>query len=731
MKNLCLVLIIVAGLTGPGFAQKSHTTGSISGVVVASDNAKKLAGASVILRNTVLGTVTDANGRFLLLSIPRGKYSISVSMIGYNRRIVQDVEVRPDSKVQIVIKLSPLPVQIEPVVITATRHEESLLDVPASVSVVKGSTLMSRNVVTIKDALQYVPGIRMLGNQIDIRGLTGYSQGVGSRVLLLMDGLPLLTGDTGEIIWEAIPVDQVERIEIVKGAGSALYGSSALGGVINVITRDIPSAPRTNFRVYTGLYDQPHYEQWRWSDKLRGMEGIYLSHSQRIDNFRFLAYGGYGGNDGYRENDFYRRWNGFTKLEYDFSTFEQIKLVSDIVHERNGSFYYWRGLNDALQPDPAQEGAHITTTRWNTSFVFKDFLNNKLSYNVKGEYFNSFLRYDSSGVPGSSSQANTGMLEFQGNWDATGSQRLTFGLVGNLDQVVANQYGIHFGYGTAAYLQDEIRPLRSLRIDAGVRYDAQRIIGLPAWESFSPKLGLVFVAGPATILRASAGKGFRAPSIAELYVNAGTPYLPIVPNTNLKPEQSWSFEIGVNHFFSDNFLLDCALFRTDLSNFIEAGFDSTGGGLRIMFDNVSRARVQGGEVDLKTDLLGKLLRLDLGYTYTWPVDLTTGSVLRFRSRHLFYSSATLNYKMISLGADFRYISKMMRLDDILHSFIAEWNSQVPIEVVDARGSVDLARWGIPVTVGLHVNNLLAYNYVELPGNLGPLRNFVLSLEGGF
>jgi iron complex outermembrane receptor protein len=729
MRSFLLLLILTAAQTKLGLAQTPSAVGSISGIVMASDEGRNLSGASVHLENTVLGTVTSTDGRFFLTKVLVGKYTLVVSLVGYARKVIPDIEVKPDASVYIVIKLFPRPIQTEPVVVTATKHEESLQDVPASVSVVDGQTLMNRNAITVKDALQYVPGVRMLQDQIDIRGSTGYSQGVGSRVLLLIDGLPLLTGDTGEIVWEAIPVDEVERIEVVKGAGSALYGSSALGGVINIITRDIPDTAQTNFRVYSGFYDQPYYTQWRWSDKLRGMEGIYAGHSQRIGNFSFLTYGGYGADDGYRENDSYRRWNGFTKLEYDFSPFEQFRLTSDVVHEREASFYYWTSLADALQPDTAQEGSHITTTRWNTSLSFRNFVSDMFSYNLRGEYFNSFLRYDSSGVPGSSSLANTGTLEFQGNSDFTDSNTLTFGAVGNLDQVTAFQYGNHFGYGLATYVQDEIRVVEPLRADAGLRYDEQRIVGLPMWASVSPKLGLVLSADPATTFRASLGRGFRAPSIAELYVNAGTPYLPIVPNPYLKPEQSWSFEIGGTHFFSENIMLDWALFQSEFWNLIEADFDTTGGGMRIKFDNVSRARVQGGELDLKGDMFGKFLRFDLGYTYSWPIDLSTGTVLRFRSRHQFYASTTLDYKMISLGVDFRYISEMERLDNVLSSFIVNWDSQVPIEVVDTRATVDLTKWGFPVTIGLHVSNLFQYNYIQLPGNLGPIRNFVVSMEG--
>ena len=729
MRNFLILLILTAAQTKLGVAQTPPAMGLITGIVTASDDGRNLPGASVHLENTVLGTVTATDGTFFLRKVPVGKYTMVVALVGYDRKVIPDVEVRPGVPVHIVIKLFPRPIQTEPIVVTATKQEESLADVPASVSVVDGQTIMNRNAITVKDALQHVPGVRMLQDQIDIRGSTGYSQGVGSRVLVLIDGLPLLTGDTGESVWEAIPVDEVERIEVVKGAGSALYGSSALGGVINIITRDIPDTAQTNFRVYSGFYDQPYYEQWRWSDKLRGMEGIYAGHSQRIGNFSLLAYGGYGADDGYRENDSYRRWNGFGKFEYDFSPFEQLRLVSNVVHEREASFYYWESLAEPLQPDAAQIGSNITTTRWNTSLFLRNFVSDMFSYNLRGEYFNSFLRYDSSGVPGSSSLANTGTLEFQGNSDFTESNRLTFGVVGNLDQVIAFQYGNHFGYGLAAYVQDEARLVEPLRVDAGLRYDEQRIVGLPIWASVSPKLGLVFSADPATTFRTSLGRGFRAPSIAELYVNAGTPYVPIVPNPYLEPEQSWSFEIGGTHFFSENIMLDWALFQSEFWNLIEAEFDSTGGGLRIKFDNVSRARVQGGEINLKGDLFGKFLRFDLGYTYSWPIDLNTGEVLRFRSRNQFYASATMDYKMVSLGVDFRYISEMERLDDVLQYFIADWDSQVPIEVVDARASVDLTQWGFPVSIGLHVNNLFQYNYVQLPGNLGPIRNFVVSMEG--
>ena len=93
----------------------------------------------------------------------------------------------------------------------------------------------------------------MIQYQVNIRGSSGYSRGTGTRVLLLFDGMPFLTGDAGEIIWEAIPVWQIDRVEIVKGAGSALYGSNAIGGVINVITKETSPRQNLRFRTYFGM----------------------------------------------------------------------------------------------------------------------------------------------------------------------------------------------------------------------------------------------------------------------------------------------------------------------------------------------------------------------------------------------------------------------------------------------------------------------------------------------
>jgi outer membrane receptor for ferrienterochelin and colicins len=713
----------------------SQGVGSLSGTVVSAEGASPLAGANVVVQRTILGATSDGRGQFSIARVPQGVYSLLISRVGYQRKLLSDISIKAGDTTTVSISLTPLPIQSEAVVVTATKHDENLQEIPVSVSIVDSKTIQERNSITIDDALRYTPGVNMVQSQVNIRGMSGYSRGIGSRVLLLLDGLPLLTGDTGEITWETIPTLQVARVEVVKGAGSALYGSSALGGVINVITRDIKEGVEGKARVYTGFYDTPYYDQWKWSDKTRFLDGVIASYAQRRGPLAFLFSGGRTNDDGYREDDFYHRWNGYGKLSYDFSAYENVTLSLNFLQQKKGSFFWWKDLEHALLSDDDQSLFHVTTTRWNANGSFRKFVSDDFFYTLKGVYFSSSLQNDSMGVLGSSSRAHTGTLEFQGNVVPASPHALTFGVVGNFDDIGSQLYGTHADFGAAAYLQVELRDEDKLRLTAGARYDFEKILGLEAANQLSPKFGVVYTPDKGTSIRASAGRGFRAPSIGEIYINAASYAAYIIPNPDLKAEHSWSYEVGGSQLLSDQVLLDGSLFWSDFSDLIEAGveYDPDLQSPAIKFDNVTRARIQGAELSAKSDWFQKLLHLEASYTYVWPRDLTQNEVLRFRPRHLLYISGSLNYRAVSLGVDFRYISKVDRVDEMLIALapIQDGAARVPIKVVDARASVDLTSAGVPITLRFNVNNIFQYNYVELMGNISPIRNFVLSADTTF
>ena len=271
----------------------------------------------------------------------------------------------------------------------------------------------------------------------------------------------------------------------------------------------------------------------------------------------------------------------------------------------------------------------------------------------------------------------------------------------------------------------------------GARLDYQRVGGLPSNQQLNPKLGLRYQADGETSFRASVGRGFRAPSIAELFVSTSlmTSTVAVVPNPDLKPEHSWSYEVGGTRNFGENAAWDLAVFQSDFSNLIEAGIqiDTTRHGPVVRFGNVTQARIQGCESNIRTAFFDKLISFDVNYTYAWPVDVNNKSILRFRPRHVASINAVVSHREFTFGTDIRYVSRLDAIDDDLVRLapIKDGDVRVPVYVVDVRARRHFHEFGFPLTINFQVNNLLRYSYVELMGNLAPLRSFVLSVEGAF
>jgi iron complex outermembrane receptor protein len=339
------------------------------------------------------------------------------------------------------ISVRPVPLQSDPVIITANKREQSLQEVPVSVATVTARMIAERNNITLDDALRYIPGVNVLSDQVNIRGSSGYNRGVGSRVLVLLDGMPYITGDTGEINWESIPMFEVDRLEVVKGAGSALYGSSALGGVINVITKESPSTPELRFRAFSGLYDKPRYAEWDWSAKPRFNSGLVMSYAGKAGAISYLVSAGRTVDESYRENDTYHRWSLFGKLKYDLSGTQSLTVSGNYLDRSHGNYFWWRSLAEATRPPESQLNGVVNSHRGNVSLAYKEFLSDKLFYTAKAIYFGNFWRDDSSGRVNNVSASHLFSFDVQATYDLNSSNVLTFGIAGNYDKVNANLFG--------------------------------------------------------------------------------------------------------------------------------------------------------------------------------------------------------------------------------------------------------------------------------------------------
>ncbi len=711
----------------------------VAGVVLSAEDSSAIAGATVMLQSRAqgkqmrTGTLSGIDGSFGFQKMPPGNYRLSVSMIGY-KKAIRTVSAGNSGAEALRIYLIPSPIRTDQVVVTASKRRQLLTNVPVSMSLISSASLQRRDVVSLSDALRYVPGVNFVQDQLNIRGSSGYARGIGSRVLLLIDGIPLLTGDTGQAVWESIPVSDIERVEVMKGAGSALYGSSALGGVIDVITKNNVDVNSTSVRMYGGFYQQPTYASWRWSSHPRYFQGASITHSQPIGlgDFGVTASLSYKRDDGYIQNDFFRRMNLFAETAGTIGSNQSLKILGNLFDQYSGNFLYWEDINHALQPSENSLGQWVKSTRANLAGIYTNVVSDNFLYILRGSYYYNYW-YDNFGSTptgiGDTSNSSTGYLEYQGTWNASPSTVLTFGADGELDFINSNSFTNKQSNSGAVYLQAEQR-IDSLRATVGGRYDYEKIEGKASFNQLNPKIGLVYDIGSGTALRASIGTGFRAPSVGETYASIQSGGVAIVPNPNLLPERSLSEEIGGIVPLSFYGLINAAIFQSDYWNMIEPEFNNSG---QITFQNVTRARIQGYEIDASSDVGTDFLTMKASYTYIYPLDITNHDILKYRSRELFYLSAEFQKSIYRASVDFRYISKFENYDRQLVQLgiVRNGNERVPAYITDVRGGVDLSSIGVPLDVDLVINNLFNYYYVEMIGNMAPLRNFMLVVSTSF
>ena len=724
LRTACLMGLVVTLLATSAVAGAQGAT--IRGQVVDTDGLP-LPGASIVLQGTVLGTSADEDGYFLLKPVPPGRYRLRVLLLGYYP-LEMDVRLRAGQRLdvgRIVLRASPLPG--EAIVVTASKYEQNIQEVPTTLVTMDRAQIFSRHLVRLDQALRYIPGVYLNGSQINIRGSSGYSLGVGSRVLLLVDGMPLMTGDTREVNFDAVPVQMVKRVEVFKGAGSALYGSSALGGVINVITRNIPEKNQLYVRTYGGLYSHPYYRQWRWSDRRRSFNGqqalVALAGRSRgimVSAFRHL-------DNGYKQNGWRRTWRFTGKFSWELSPFQQLNLFATHLIQKRGNFLYWRDLNHALQPPPAQLDDWVKSRRSYLQTQYRYILASDRFLVLRLVWFHNFFQDNVATGSGnrSSSDHYEGELQYA---TQRGKHYLTAGASTYFSRGQANIFGSHDSRGGALYIQDELRWNHRFILNLGARLDIFDIDSVGNRQRLNPKLGVVYSPAVGTALRASGGSGFRAPSIAEIFTSTSVSGLQVRPNPRLQPERSLSTELGWNQQLGRQGLLDLALFYNRFWNLIEGRVDPASG--VIQFQNVTRARIVGLETSLILHLLRQRLTLQSGYTYVDARDLDADDFLFFRPRHLWYSSGRLQLGPVTLSADYRFISKYDRIDPSLRVLVPDVDVRNNAHVVDARLHWHFRLFGEKSRISLEVNNLLQYHYLDRVGSLAPLRHVVLTFETG-
>ncbi|MES2764490.1 MAG: TonB-dependent receptor [Bacteroidota bacterium] len=743
-KNIfSLYFLAIATLTLGSTHPLTAAEGIVAGIVQDSKTKAPLSGITLRIEGTALGGSTDREGKFILHSVPPGRYILLSSAVGY-RITKTDFTLQDQDSVFLNVEITPVYLQESELIVSAGKRVQAVHDVPVSVVVVDERAIRQRNITKIDDLLRYIPGVSVSGNQVSIRGTSGFTLGFGSRTLMLLDGFPMLSADIGDIKFDALPLFDIERVEVVKGASSALYGNAALGGIISFITREPREYPEFRFRSYEGIYTVPKYDGWRHTQQLSRMDGFDASYSQKIGPVSWIFSGGIKGDNSYRAFDDSYRWNVFSKISFVPAPSTSIFVLANHAYEDHANWSYWRNLKNAtLPPEGTDMSERLRGFKTTLVGEFKQIISNAHYFIIRGgSYITEFQ--NNVGLASQSFQKSRALannIELQANSRYNEKILFTYGGAFIRNDVLSNIYADNSGlflskgqYISSGYAQTEFTNLDGIIVTLGSRLDAEKTFGEKSNIQFSPRFGMSYASPIGAKLRISAGRGFRAPSVGERSVVMQLQNFKLFSNSDISPEKSWSFELGANHninILDAPFTYDIALFQNELYSLIEPVFT---GNDKIQFRNATRARVQGIEIGIKGWLLKERVGIESSVMAMYPKDITLQEPLKYRPNVQWQSHILMPVGAVEFHADYRFQSRVEKIDEnfILLNFPKNADSRVAIHVLDIRAVLDFKKINqIPISLTLNAKNLLDYYYTEVIGNLAPTRSFSLQFDTKF
>lgn len=709
--------------------------GTIVGTVTDRESGEPVIGASVRLSGLPQGATSRRDGSFVVRRVPVGSVRLIVTAVGYHPAEYVATVTSGDT-LRVRIELSSESITSAAVVVSAARRVQSVQEVATSVSLVDARSIAERAMTRLDEALRYVPGVVVTGSQVSIRGSSGFSYGLGSRVLLLIDNFPALSADNGDMSFDALPIADVERIEIVKGAGSALYGTSALGGVVNVITRDASPAPELRVRALGGLWTLPRFDTWRYRDDPPRLGAVDASASTTLGALQMLVAGGYRSDDSYRSFNDSRRWYTFGKATYDLGAASQLKLIAQYAADDRANWLNWRSLRYAtLPPATTDTTDRVDSRKLLVGLEERTIWSTALFTTLRGSLFRTWytntIPPDSAGHVSADATQYTG--ELQASYQATERFNLTTGISATLNAVESPYtQGRRTQTIASLYAQAEYRFGDRTTATLGARADNVSTERDASGVQLSPKLGITYRLDERTTLRASIGRAFRAATLTERYAALRFAGFTVGINPSLRSEIGWSAEIGALHTTSiggREWSFDAAAFVARMDDLIEPQFvvDTTA---EIRFVNISRALLPGIELVVRGWLWGDIMGIESGATLMAPRDLVENATLRFRHNVQWNTRVLVNLSQrLRANADYRFLSRVERIDDriVQLGLVPDGDKRVPIHILDLR-----LLWDVPIAVPLrltlNVRNALDYYYAEYIGNLGPTRQVSLQAE---
>lgn len=585
--------------------------------------------------------------------------------------------------------------KMDEIVTTGTKTERLLKHTPVATEVITRSEIEATGAENIGEALEHHVGIVVHrdahGDGVQLQGLAS------DYVLILLDGEPQVGRIAGKLDLARIPIENVQRIEIVKGASSALFGSAAMGGVINVITRraSTPIALQltNNLEEHNAIDSRGTVEIDR--GKFNALMTLAVNRRDPIDLYEgdpTTTIDGYQNltHSARAEYQLTQRATLLLSGQYFAQAQEGVSENRDVVFDRLGdidNFSANAGAAYQLGLDSKLVGKIYATLYRDESTVIDRGTSLIASSNItiqdliKGE-----VQFDT--ALGAKNQLTVSAELIFENLE---SQRITGGEK-NLTT-------------DSLFFQNEFRPKPNLALVVGGRLDHHSEFG----ANFSPKLSGLYRVADNLAVRTSVGQGFRAPDFKDLYLDFSNPTsgYQVLGNPGLQPESSNSWNLGIEYQFRSALLGRLQMYRNNLKNLIEAERvgKSALGGSKFQYFNVSKAFIEGFEIELASCSIGGFSAA-IGYAYLNGKDEDTGLTLLNRSKHggnlkLTYANEEIGFNLDLRG---RYASKWGFYDD--GDKVLEDEEYAPSNWIwNLRGSKQILKW-LRASVG--INNIFDF-----------------------
>lgn len=676
MKNIFFAL--AAALCVVLSAEAGNTDAHIHGHVIDKTTGEHLPYIFIMLKGTTIGVSTESTGHYMIRNVPEGSFTMEVSAVGYKTQ-THEISVRKGHSYEVNFVLEEDLVQIDGVIVSATRSETTRRMSPTLVNVVGMDVYEKTNSTTVAQGLSFQPGVRVENNcqncgfqQVRINGLDGqYTQ-------ILIDSRPIFSSLAGVYGIEQLPANMVDRVEVMRGGGSALFGSSAIAGTINIITKE------------------PVRNSGSISHMTTSIGGTSAFHNTTDINASIVSDDNKLGIAVFGQNTDKNAWDangdGFTELSkisgqtLGFRSYLKTGLYSKLTAEYHHLHEYRRGGDQLDLPPHEVMIAEQTEHGINTGGLRFD----RFSKDQKGR-FNAFVSlqhinrdsYYGAGMDPNAYGKTTDLTWVGGAQYVHKFDRclfmpadLTAGIEYNEDYLKDNMWGYERQTDqtvriVSAYAQNEWKNAR-WGILIGGRLDKHNLINKVI---FSPRANLRYNPTKDINLRASYSYGFRAPQAfdEDLHIdNVGGTVSMIRLADNLDVERSQSISVSADIYHSwgewqGNFLIEG--FYTDLDDVFalkEIGFEN--GILIKERHNESGARVFGGNLEGKV-AWKNIFQIQLGLTAqnsrykearSWSDDVPATRKM-FRTPDLYgYFTASYNpLKQLTMSASGTYTGRML------------------------------------------------------------------------